>query len=673
VVVATPSSTTNYTILATLGTCNASGTTTVTVNPLPTISANPGFICNGGSTTLNASGASSYTWSPASTLSSSSGSSVTASPTSNTQYTIDGTDGNGCTNTGVTSVTVVSNPTLSLGSASICYGQQTATLTAGGANNFNWMPNSGLNTTTGSTVLANPSTTTVYTVTGTIGSCTATATATVTVNSLPNITASSNSPVCVNDSLHLFGANGVSYQWSGPGGFSSSQPDPVINGVTNTAAGTYTVVAVDGNSCFNSASVNVVVNALPVVNAQGSTVCENGTINLSATGGNSYSWSGPNGYSSSLQSPAISNATQGMSGNYVVTVTDQNGCTGGNIAQVVVNALPTITFTPGVSCAGAPATLVAGGANIYSWSPANGLNTTSGTSVIANVTASTAYTVTGTSASGCVGTAVVPVTVNALPQVSMTPMNSSGCAPLCVNFNNTSANSTNCNWSFGDGGSDNTTCTPQHCFTTAGTYSATLTLTDANGCKNTAVAQVIVYPQPVAAFYSGPQPTTILEPTVNFTDNSSGAVITAWSWKFGDVAGGTSSIQNPSYSYIDAGNYEVQLIVISDHGCTNTVTHVVEIDEEYALYVPNAFSPNFDGTNDVFMPKGEGIKDYKLFVFDRWGNQVFFSSDLEKGWDGRFQSKGEDIVQEDVYTWKIELKSIKGTHKALSGTVTLIR
>jgi gliding motility-associated-like protein len=103
------------------------------------------------------------------------------------------------------------------------------------------------------------------------------------------------------------------------------------------------------------------------------------------------------------------------------------------------------------------------------------------------------------------------------------------------------------------------------------------------------------------------------------------------------------------------------------------VIKVVRIDDDYAMYVPNAFTPNADGTNDVFVPIGFGVKDFKLYIFDRWGMQIFFSDDLTKGWDGSIQGKGDDIVQEDVYVWKIEAKTVKNEKRQLSGTVSLLK
>jgi gliding motility-associated-like protein len=901
-VTASPASTSSYTVTGTdANGCVNSAATTVTVNALPAVAVNSDLICVGGSTTLTATGAATYTWNPSGGLSASSGATVTANPPSTSSYTVTGTDVNGCFNTAVSTVTVVANPTVTVNSASICAGQQTATLSASGASNYNWSPATGLSASTGSLVIANPSVTTVYTVTGTAGTCTAVATSTVTVNPLPLITAGSNSPVCVNQAISLTANGGVSYTWSGPNSFSSSQANETIASATLADAGNYIVSAADANGCVNSDTVTVVVNPLPVViaagatvcvsqtinlscnnsgtiyswmgpnnfssnqqnpsiagatsamagnyvvtvtdlngctsgnvanvvvnpslaiNATGGTVCENGTLALSADAGVSWTWSGPNGFASNQQSPVITNATPGASGTYTVTGTDANGCTGtatatavvnplpvlsvnsaticlgqqtatltasgaatytwtpaltlssntGNpvtatplinstytvtgtdangcsgaaTATVTVNALPVITVgssticeggstplsangavsytwmpggslssttgsavtaTPTVSttysvvgsdangcynfgiglvlvnplpvvavnsasiCNGSSATLSATGANTYAWSPSAGLSSASGASVTASSANTSTYIVTGTDINGCSNTATAVVTVNPLPVLSVGPAMSSGCAPLCVAFTNSASATGSYTWDFGDGVSSSA-ATPSHCYTVQGTYNATLTLTDGNGCVGTGSATVVVYPVPNADFTFNPQPATVFEPTINFYDNSGGAIISGWSWNFGDSLNSTSSAQNPVFTYGDAGDYNVQLTVTSSYGCVDSVTKTVVVEPDFALYVPNAFTPNFDGTNDVFMAKGVGIKEFSMYIFDRWGNMVFYSEKLSEGWDGRFKSKGDEILQEDVYVWKIEAKSFKNEKKQLKGTVSLVK
>jgi len=670
-VVASPTTTTSYTVVGIdANSCINFATTSVVVNPLPIVTVNHALICNGNSATLTANGAATYTWTPGTGLSSPNGSPVTASPAITTSYTVTGTDVNGCIDSDTTTVTVVNNPIVTVTTGTICVGQQTATLTASGATTFVWTPATGLSSTIGTSVTANPATTTAYTITGTIGTCTAIGTTTVTVNSLPVPTIGSNTP-CVNQTLNLNAGGATGYSWNGPNNFTSTLPTPSITGVTIAANGIYTVTVTDINTCVNTATVSVVVNPLPVVTATGSTVCLNATINLTATGGTSYSWSGPGAYSSNQQSPTISNATTAMAGSYVVTVTNANNCVNANVAQVGINSLPNVSVNSGTICVGQQtANLNATGANSYSWSPSAGLSATTGTSVNANPAVTSSYTVTGTDLNNCKNMATLTVTVNPLPLVTVSPQITSGCAPVCVNFSNTATGNGTCNWNFGNG-TNSTLCAPNNCFTAQGNYSVSLTLTDNNGCIKSSSASVTVYPVPHADFYATPQPTTILDNFIHFYDLTTGAFITSWTWTLANDTG--SAIQNPSYLYGDTGSYAVQLVVISNHGCKDSIIKIVRIDDDYSLYVPNSFSPNSDGTNDIFYAKGEGVRDFKMYIFDRWGNQIFFSDNLYKGWDGRYQAKGDQIVQEDVYVWKIEVNNVKGEKRQLSGHVSLLK
>lgn len=977
-VTANPSVTTVYTVTGTQTGCNGTATSTVTINPLPTVTANSGTICLGQqSSTLTATGASTYVWSPGTGLSGTTGTSVTANPGASTVYTITGTDANGCVNTGTTTVNVNALPNVTSSSSTICP-TGTGTISASGATTYSW--NTGATTISISDA---PAATTVYTVTGTdangcfssgtgtitvnntlsvsagsnspicAGSaltlttttgvswswtgpngfssstqnpsispattaasgtysltatdafgCFGSTTVPVTVNPLPVPTATTNAPICVNQNLTLSSSGGTSYSWSGPNTYTSSQQNPSINGVGMAANGVYTVTVTDANTCVNTTTISVTINPLPVVTATGATVCATGTISLTSNGGTVYSWNGPGPYSSNQQNPSIPNANVGMSGTYVVTVTDANNCSNSNTAQVLVNPLPVVTAnnntpicdgaslnltcntgvnwswngpggftslqqnptvavaTPGNNgtysvtatdangcsstattnvtvnplpvpvasnntpiCAGAslnftgsggvnyawvgpnsytatvqnptigvstaamsgtytlivvdnngctattittvtvntlpvvtvnspticlnnsttltaagaatyswsPATglsatvgnnitasptatsiylvtgvdvngcigtanstvlvnslppvaanttaiclgqttgtLTASGANTYAWSPVSGLSSSTGASVTANPGATTSYTVTGTDVNGCVNTATTSVTVNPIPILAASPQNSSGCAPICVNFQNTTAATGNCSWNFGDG-STSSTCTPSHCYTVQGAFNAVLTLTDANGCVGTTSATVNVYPVPDADFNASPQPTSILDPVIYFTDATTGATIAGWSWTFGDPNNSTSTSQNPVHVYTAVGSYDVILAVVSDQGCVDTTIKVIRIDDEFMIYVPNAFSPNGDGTNDIFTAKGEGVKTYKMYIFDRWGNLAFLTDDINKGWDGRFMGKGEEIVQEDVYVWKIELKNYKGEPRLLSGIVSLLK
>jgi gliding motility-associated-like protein len=587
-----------------------------------------------------------------------------------------GVDNNGCFAPATTTVTV--NPGLSIIASSnspLCAGA-TINLSANAGVTWSWMGPAGFNSTQQNPSIPNaiPSMSGTYTITATdANGCTGTATTNVVVNPLPSPTASSNSPVCVNGMLNLNAGGGNVYLWGGPNNFSSSQQNPTISNVTTAATGSYSVLVTDVNGCINTATVSVTITPLPVITASGATVCVNDAIQLTANNsGVNYQWSGPNGYSSNVQSPTIPNATTNMAGVYTVTVTDASTCSNTDTVRVAVNPLPVITAASATICKSASATLSASGASSYTWTPTSGLSSSTGSSVLANPSSTTSYTVTGSDANGCKSLASLTVTVNPLPAVNISPAVTSGCQPVCVTFTNTSSAGTY-SWHFGDGSAPVTLAAPSHCYNTPGTYSAQLSVTDNNGCKDSVYSVVTVYPLPHADFYGTPQPTTILDPDIHFHDISSGSVITAWHWSYGDPGNHTSNLQNPSFTYGDAGSYTVQETVTSNYGCKDSITVIIKIDEDFTLYVPNAFSPNGDGVNDVFYAKGEGVHNFQMWIFDRWGNQVFYSDNIYKGWDGSFMAKGSEIVQQDVYVWKIEAKSSQGESHSLNGVVSLLK
>ncbi|HRD40555.1 MAG TPA: gliding motility-associated C-terminal domain-containing protein, partial [Bacteroidia bacterium] len=111
------------------------------------------------------------------------------------------------------------------------------------------------------------------------------------------------------------------------------------------------------------------------------------------------------------------------------------------------------------------------------------------------------------------------------------------------------------------------------------------------------------------------------------------ATITAWNWYFYSNATNTSNMQHPTFYYPEAGTYPVTLVVKSDKGCIDTITKIIVVGEDFGIYIPNAFTPNGDGLNDFFQPKGFGIKDYELEIFDRWGERIFNTKVFEEGWD----------------------------------------
>jgi gliding motility-associated-like protein len=354
---------------------------------------------------LTATGATTYSWSPATNLDVTSGASVLFTPGTTTTYTISGTDANGCVSTDQAIVTVLANAPINAGvDAAICNGAST-TLTAIGGATYDWSPATGLSATTGASVTANPTATTTYTVTGTDASgCVGSDQVVVTVNPIPVIVGGADQTVCIGQNVTLTATGATSYTWS----------PLVTNGVAFTPAIGSTTYTVTGTAvgCTSTDQVVVNVNPLPTISAGvDAAICINGSTTLTATGGNTYTWSPATGLSTTTGVSVTANPT--TTSTYTVSGTDANGCVSTDQVIVTVNSLPTVNAGLDVSvCAGQSVTLSGGGAVTYSW-------TAPVVDGVAFTPAATAtYTVTGTSAAGCVNTDQVVVTVNPIPTIN---------------------------------------------------------------------------------------------------------------------------------------------------------------------------------------------------------------------------------------------------------------
>ncbi len=209
---------------------------------------------------------------------------------------------------------------------------------------------------------------------------------------------------------------------------------------------------------------------------------------------------------------------------------------------------------------------------------------------------------------------------------------------------------------------------------TAGTYTYTMvSLHDAGAatCVNNANSNafVTVNPKPSANFAVQPSTTTTIDPRISVTDASVRASF--WTWDFGDFDSAFVSNPNPHF-YADTGKYIIRLMISSQYGCKDTVSHIVSIETPFLFFIPTAFSPNEDGKNEIFMAKGEGVREFAMMIFDRWGNFIFYSDDINKGWDGK-ANLGSEIAQSDVYVYSISIVDIKGKTHNYKGTIALVK
>ncbi len=633
-----------YTVTNTIparGGCLAtSQVTTITINALPTVTVSSTTVCAGIAGTITASGAASYTWSggfPA-------GTSLTDTPGSTTPYTVTGTT-NGCSNIATGIINVTSNPTVTVTNSNNCAGIP-QTITASGATSYTWS-GGGVPSGTGNQDLTDspvvPSTS--YIVTGTTNSCSGSATGTIVVDPSPSVTVT-NSTACLGfpATLTAIPANNVSLVWSSGETTISITKTPVATGAT-----TYTITVAGTNpACIDTAIATIFVNPNPVVTVISSpAVCLGTTSTLTASGpATVYSWS-PGG--STLNPFTV----VGALGSVVYTVTGTvtaTGCIGTQTGTVTVNPIPTVTVNDATICAGQTATLNASGATTYAWSP--NIGATASVSITPATT--TPYTVTGT-AIGCLNTAVSIVTVNPLPIVTVN--NASICAGSTTTL--TASGAATYSWlpGGGVGASINVSPSVNTPYIVVGTSLA--------NCTGSALGTVTANPLPVAAF-SIPKKIKLSEADITFIDHSTNA--NTWLWDFGDTA--TSTMQNPQHQYADTGLYTICLKVISN-GCVDRICHDIKIIPDVLIYIPNAFSPDGDGLNEEFGFKGSGIvPDIEFRIFDRWGEQVFFTTDIKEMWKG---DKNGVPCPPDVYVYSIVIKDSNGRDKKFMGHVNLIR
>ncbi|HEV7231965.1 MAG TPA: gliding motility-associated C-terminal domain-containing protein, partial [Bacteroidia bacterium] len=448
------------------------------------------------------------------------------------------------------------------------------------------------------------------------------------------------------------------------------------------AAGSYTVTVTDGHNCTSTAvatvgqQTEVTIKPMTIV-----TLCIGQCMPLTATGsggtpGYTYTWTQGG-------SPAVSPACPVVSTTYTVVGTDVNGCVSAPDTVSILMHPPIKVIATGDTsvCPGSsvPLHAVASGGNgnfTYTWSTALGLNSTTVQNPIATPSVSTTYTVVafdncGTPAASATDT----VTIYPTPLVVFAASDTAGCAPFCITFTGLSNPAcSSATWNFGDSNGGFGCASQFHCFSAAGKYSVSLNVTDVHGCPGSynVLNYIDVFPLPKASFTLGPQPTTIVNSEIFFKDHSSGA--NSWSWNFGDFAGSSSILQNPSYVYPDTGCFVAQLAVTNSYGCVDTTSRPLCIRPDFTFYAPNAFTPNGDGTNDFWQPKGLGIDPatYHLMIFDRWGNLVFETHTWGESWDGRANT-GTDIAQTDTFVWKVTLRDYLENKHAFSGICNLIR
>lgn len=387
-----PASTTVYTVTGTSSGCSNIRTATITVAPAPTVAVNAATICAGSSATLTATGATTYTWStgPIST-------SVVVTPTATTVYSVTGANGT-CLNSRTTTVTVNALPVVNAAASgtTLCSGQST-TLTGTGATSYTWYPG----TITGNPIAVSPTSNTTYSCigTGTNGCTNSSSAVNVVVNALPTVT-SNSAGICSGSGSATLTANGaLTYTWN-----TSATTAAIV--VSPSVTTNYSVTGTNAAGCNATYTTQVFVGASPTVAVNSATTCAGTSVNLTASGAATYSWSTGAGTSSVSVTPASTTV-------YTVTGTI-GGCSNIKTATVTVNALPSVSLTSSSnnactsSTGGAAITLTgtpSGG--VYSGPGVVGSTFTTQTTA-GNYTVSYSYT---NATTGCSNTSAITVSV----------------------------------------------------------------------------------------------------------------------------------------------------------------------------------------------------------------------------------------------------------------------
>lgn len=506
----------------------------------------------------------------------------------------------GCTESTSTQITINPQPVVNLGAdQAICDGESIQITANGlvGGEQLQWNPTTGLDNPAVSNPTATPATTTTYTL-GVVDAngCVNADDIEITVNPLPTADAGVDQTICDGDVANLNATGGTQYAWTP----ATDLSDATIASpqATPSATVTYTVTVTDANGCEDSDDVTVTVNPLPVVDAgTDDEICDGETVQLSASGAQDYSWSP----AADLDDAAVANPVFDGSSTTTLTVTgtDANGCSDTDDVEIVVNPLPVAAFDePDDVCLNQQTVIAdnsSGNNLVYDWNFGDG-NSSSDVSPTHTYATDGTFTIdlTVTDVNGCEATASQNATVFPLPEPQMNIFDGQEfCEFEVIQFENeTQGSIANVIWDFGDNAFlpafpntqsnldnptffyDNFAFSP---------YTVTLVIFDDNGCLDVQQTTIVINDKPEPDFSA----TTVCDGNAtSFTDESTSfsTAVNGWTWDFGDNFG-TSSNQNPSYTYQQPGVYTAQLIAENAAGCTDTVVGDVIVNPTPAVSI----------------------------------------------------------------------------------------
>ncbi|MBI1222291.1 MAG: T9SS type B sorting domain-containing protein [Bacteroidetes bacterium] len=553
----------------------------------------------------------------------------------------------------------------------------------------------------------------VLKLTNNVNGCSAYDTCILTVRPIPNVQAGSINPVCFNDRMmSLFEASNASPSdgiWTSNESLiapDSFLPASIGESFRYTGNQVWFYYTRKLGNCAHTDSVSLSIKPQPKLIFEDDSLCMNqNPVDLSLISdpdGSGRSWTGT-GLDIQGSQWNIDGLQRGWYAiNYSFTAA--NACSSSVDASLFLEALPTLeAIIPDEVCEGSELALRAS----YTESPTVFWSST-GDGLFDGLSVSHDGQAKYKPGIGDVGAGQVTINIRTeqasvcpeaadsklvrvfpLPRPIISVDTTQGCEPLTVLANSSGAVSTNSMyvWDFGEGspfkGTD-LTANIQHTYNAYGIFQIELTVTTSSadgGCTAEAVpVSVEVYPQPRAIPDANKWTTTVNFPGIQFYDHSityGRSYITKWEWDFGDPNFGSSTSKDPFYTFpildeSDSAYYRVHLRVTSNQGCWDSSGKVVLIVPELSVFIPNAFTPtgHNTGLNDHFVIVAGNYKSIRIHIYNRWGEEIYYSENADDTWDGRY--KGVN-VPEDVYAYLVEVESIHNKAYRYSGTITLIR
>jgi hypothetical protein len=555
--------------------CTATATTVASLSFPSLVVSGDTALCETGTIILNASGGISYSWvGPASFSSSSANNSiVNATSAAGGVYTVTVANALGCTATTGVDVTILSTSASIVSNAPICTGD-TLSMEMLGWTTYSWTGPNSFTSSIEDPFIANATTTNsgTYSVTVSVAGCTTTATSSLVVSPLPGSSVSSNQPVCLGGTLNLTSSSANTYSWKGPDSFTSLSRNPSISVTDSLVQGIYTLVQTNAFGCVDSTTHEVDVSVVYPTAINSGTACVGSTVALAATGGSSYTWAGPNSFSSSSQNASIVSITTAFNGVYTATVTDVNTCTATSTTSVLVSVPAAVASSNSPVCVGQTLNFTGSTSTIYDWSGPNSFTSNLQNPTIPNIqtTGDGLYTYTITDSVSCTATDQITVVVNDLPTVTM---GSNGSVCQGEDLLLTADGGVNYDWA-GPNGFLSTTEDPTISnIAAAGNGVYTVQVTDINVCSNIGTLAVTVNPTPSITASAIIQDICVTQ-TINLQGGGGGTY--AWT----GPASFTSSSQNPSLTNAITGMTGVYSLTVTSvpEACTATATVAVSVN-----------------------------------------------------------------------------------------------